>query len=517
MMQGGAVETGLRRDGERSLVAVAVAVLFVAALLLRLHRLGDADFSGDETDLWRYVIDGVPSPQEPPLPRIVTRLWLELVRDDGNAVVRFPAAVAGALTVVGTLFLGRALAGLPAGIFAAFVLCVHPFAIAWSQRLRPYGILGLLTVLSLLAYLGARRRRTPGAIALLAATLALTTASHALGALMVGAIVLDSVLRMLGRVRKQRPWMEAARTEGPVLIGSALGMLGLVWTAFRPNVASVATPTPLSRFPGVLTDISRILAGTLDSADPQLAFATTVVVTWGVLFGAATLWREESSEKGGRALVLAGGLVVLLVAATLGTKASFGAREWSRYVSNAIPLVAIAMGAALARVPSVRARAAVAVLGVAIASASTLGGWSRAGAGGRLLSQFAASVKEQEPGLRGVLVVGQRWWVERWAINYFRLRQDDLPGYTLSPHEPPRLVRAVPKTSTAVFRLARPFGAVAGSMPSGTYAVLSQSSEGCAALLQIAPERVQSSHKVREPGASRNRYGVCEVTFFSTP
>lgn len=102
----------------------------------------------------------------PPLFYLILHAW-QGVFGTGEGAARVLTAAFSALTIPAVYALGRRLAGLWAGLGAAFLLAVSPMALFYAQQVRSYALLALLALLFLLAAERAREKRTRAALGLL--------------------------------------------------------------------------------------------------------------------------------------------------------------------------------------------------------------------------------------------------------------------------------------------------------------------------------------------------------------
>src|SRR5438477_10008090 len=78
-------------------------------------------------------------------------VWLTIQPADPTStsfLVRLPSALAGSLTILVVYGIGRELFGRAPGLAAALLVALSTVALDYSQDLRPYAILTLLTALS---------------------------------------------------------------------------------------------------------------------------------------------------------------------------------------------------------------------------------------------------------------------------------------------------------------------------------------------------------------------------------
>jgi 4-amino-4-deoxy-L-arabinose transferase-like glycosyltransferase len=142
---------------------VAVGAITLLALALRLLGL-DQSLYGDELFTYEVatrpdfdgVIDGLQSGMEvnPPLFHLLA--WLSAKLADPVPWLRLPSLVAGVATVPLLYFVARRLRWSPsAGLMAAALLALSPFAIFYSNEARGYATLALCVTASMLALLAA--------------------------------------------------------------------------------------------------------------------------------------------------------------------------------------------------------------------------------------------------------------------------------------------------------------------------------------------------------------------------
>lgn len=150
-----------------SLILGAVIVLTVLALALRLYCLDCYGLWYDEVASVEMAQRGVQAILtgrfgwmlvQTPLYYLL--VWLTTLPADPattTVLVRLPSALAGALTVPVAYGLGRETFGRAQGLFAASLVALSAASISYSQDVRPYALLTLLTALSLYCLLVAER------------------------------------------------------------------------------------------------------------------------------------------------------------------------------------------------------------------------------------------------------------------------------------------------------------------------------------------------------------------------
>jgi 4-amino-4-deoxy-L-arabinose transferase-like glycosyltransferase len=175
MFASGAADRGLpcravpSRPRAAPLVLVALGLLVVVGFLLRLRGI-DQTLYGDEYFTYlivtrnglRGVWDAVYHTSiTPPLHYVLAWGALKL-GGDPTVAVRLPSLVLGTLTIPVVFALGRRVAGDVAGLLAAALFALGPFAVWYSDEARAYATMMFLLAVAALALLialdGGRRR-----------------------------------------------------------------------------------------------------------------------------------------------------------------------------------------------------------------------------------------------------------------------------------------------------------------------------------------------------------------------
>ncbi len=180
----------------------------------------------------------------PPLYFLLLRLW-ELLFGGGELALRSFSALAGIAGIPAVYFLGRELFSKTAGLFAAALTALNIFHIAYSQEVRSYSLLFLLSVLSFLAF--TKLIRNPGFRPALAYAAAVTLLiyTHYFG-LFVFASQIIIVLFLLPERKLRLPLIKNAG-----LAGLAIGVLYLPWVKSVLKITQVTsfwTSRPAANF-----------------------------------------------------------------------------------------------------------------------------------------------------------------------------------------------------------------------------------------------------------------------------
>jgi mannosyltransferase len=160
-----------------------LGILLLAAFL-RFYRLDAQSFWNDEGNSARLserttnlIIEGTASDIHPPGYYLLLHYW-RAAFGHSEFALRALSAVAGLALVLFTYLLGRQLFGQTAGLMAAFLGAIAPFAVYYSQEARMYALLGVLAAAS--TYLLVRvleRGKHPASCILLLASYVLVAAA----------------------------------------------------------------------------------------------------------------------------------------------------------------------------------------------------------------------------------------------------------------------------------------------------------------------------------------------------
>ena len=179
----------------RSRLFWVIAGITAAAATLRLATLGLQSYHHDEIvtagrvlrgSLWHAVLKIGASESAPPLYYLLAWFWTQVF---GTAEVglRSLSAVAGIAVVPVAFLLGAELSGRRTGLVAAALVAANPMLVWYSQEARCYSLLVLLTSVSLLFFLRARRTESGRDMAWWALASALALATHYFAVFAVGA------------------------------------------------------------------------------------------------------------------------------------------------------------------------------------------------------------------------------------------------------------------------------------------------------------------------------------------
>lgn len=308
-----------------------------AALVLRLLRLDALSLWVDEGVTWANATAGgwrdtvFSESNHPPVWWLVTRAWLSLAPGGGEAALRTPAVLCGALAVFLAYRLSRRLCdgaatpvrgGFSGGdgrtaVWVALLATVNPFWIEYAQEARMYAALlaeSLGLSLLYLRWLDRGRRGALVAYAVLA-SVSLHTNYYALWPI-AGHAAHALLAARAARARGER------LSPVPLLVAQALAGLSFVpWFLHMLSAYRGISPgeyEPLGRLAHALwrmavgpalvaLDAPRVRAGpaAVFSEEPVLVVVSALLWIAPIAFGVRAVWRD----RGARSFLLASVLV----------------------------------------------------------------------------------------------------------------------------------------------------------------------------------------------------------------
>lgn len=131
----------------------AICAIGVLAALLRFYGLGSESIWGDEAATWLQsrgslveVFIRTAHDNYPPLYNLLVWICIRIF-GDAEWSLRLPAALLGTANVLAIYWVGTLFGNRLAGIFAAVLLCLSGFHIAYSQEARMYALLACMATL----------------------------------------------------------------------------------------------------------------------------------------------------------------------------------------------------------------------------------------------------------------------------------------------------------------------------------------------------------------------------------
>lgn len=193
----------------KPLTAALLAAIVLLAALLRFGGMTGQSLWWDEVVTWQQsrlpfgdMLAATAADNYPPLYNILAMAAMRLLGETELAL-RLPSAMLGTLNILALFWVGRLAAGRPAGLLAALLLAVSPYAIWYSDEARMYALLACSATLFAGAVLSfAERPRWWMGLASILCAVALLY-SHPYGAITWGAICLGIAPLLI--IRRELP------------------------------------------------------------------------------------------------------------------------------------------------------------------------------------------------------------------------------------------------------------------------------------------------------------------------
>ena len=275
--------------------AIALGVILLLAAGLRFHRIDAQSLWYDEGNSARIaersiqlILEGAAGDIHPPLYYLVLSLWRG-VFGAGETALRGLSAVSGIGLVGLAWWLGRRLFGIRAGLAAAALLAVSPFAVYYSQEARMYALLAVWAALAsawiVTLALPGKQVRWPGAALYALATAADLYTHYAYPFVMIAqAVALGLAWAAAVALRQAQGPSDALIRQPRALLAWALANAAAIalfapWLpiAVRQIVGWSVAPQDYVLGPAVLDALRWVVAGrTLslpEAALPLFAFA----------------------------------------------------------------------------------------------------------------------------------------------------------------------------------------------------------------------------------------------------
>ena len=371
--------TGIERLAVCVVVVVAVVARFVASSPLWLDEALSVNIASLPAG---EIADALRRDGHPPLYYWLLSGWMDLV-GSGDVAVRALSGLFGVAALPLAYVAGRRRGGERTGLAVLLVVAVMPWSIRYGSETRMYALVFLLVLAAWLLADDLLVRPSRWRAAALAAVTAAGVLSH-YWVLYVGI----AAVAALGW-RWYRGDDEARRGSLRVAVSLAVGAVAFVpWLdSFLYQAEHTGTPWAGPLRP---TQVVAELAGGMGGG----GFAEAVLTGWlllglvmigvvGVRAGQELVLRPSLQSVPSEAWV-AGGVVAV------GTVVGYlsGSTFVARYAAAFLPLVAIVAGVGLARIPSTRARAVVAVALVGLSMAS----WAKIATDDRTQGEQVAAV-----------------------------------------------------------------------------------------------------------------------------
>lgn len=342
----------------------AVVALFGLAAALRFYGLGTYSLWLDELisysaplDRLGHLYEGRLHPTEMFLAAVIGRAQIVLGLDGSEAILRFPYAIFGILTVGAVWLLADEMFGRRAAWFAALIACLNPMLIIYSQEFRDYSLFALASCLSAWAVVAAMRTGDPRLWAAFVAAALVDLYTHHLALIAIAAMAAFVAIMVLHEAWQRRFRFDAVIAFGLVGVGYLPCISLLDRFLLRSDAANEHARLPLD-----WDTFSRVF-GTFMGFGAGWQFIVLLVIAVAGLIVAA--WRHPRS-----ALFIALYLTVpLLVFATAGggNRLMYAPAFSSRYTIFLVPVDVVLLGYGAALIAGlVQLRYSAAIVSLAI-------------------------------------------------------------------------------------------------------------------------------------------------------
>jgi uncharacterized membrane protein len=221
---------------DRWLALCLMTIFFLAAAWLRLYHLGFYSLWLDESHTWLFArssweqflpalrLTGV----HPPFYFFIEKLIVGLL-GDSEWNLRIFSVVANLAALMLASWLGWQVGGIGGMLAAGWFWAFNPFTLWYAQDARPYALVALLSLVTLILSRKIRTRQTPALMLLAGLALMLGLVTHFFFFLPLGALILLALLQMHQSPRLFRRWTAIS------IIAMLPMALWLVWFFMLPN------------------------------------------------------------------------------------------------------------------------------------------------------------------------------------------------------------------------------------------------------------------------------------------
>jgi mannosyltransferase len=360
---------GAVRPERRTAIELApVALLTVCALALRLSQI-DQSLVGDEVYTYQdvvgrslhAVVTTVHTGGENSPPLFFVLAWASAKLGDPSIWIRLPSLLLGSATVPLVYGIGRRVSGQVAGLIAAGIIALAPFAVYYGIEARPYATMAFFVAASTLALLEAVASRSRLWWTLYCLSAAAAAYTHYTSVFVLAVQAVWSL------------WACRDRFRQPVAANIAIAILLVPWL---PHVRGKLLGVIGSLYPlgvrRVVTDLLRPIPGhpaaplsVIPTVPGLIAFAVCVIG------GLGALWQRSRARTDGRSSSELALIVALTAATPIGLLlySLLVTDLWlPRGLSASMPAAAVLIGAALAAMPRRLTVVAAVVCGVTLAA-----------------------------------------------------------------------------------------------------------------------------------------------------
>lgn len=282
---------------------LALIAIILLGLGLRILALGSESYWRDEVIMLRVVLDVKSLPEifqlnRPPLYPALFYIWVNLF-GTSEVATRTLSVVLGGLSIPLMVLLGRRLFSPQVGLIAAFLMTISEYQIYYSQEIRYYSLMLLLSLVMMLCYVRALRSGQARDYLAFASVSILLYFSHSHTIFQIGAIGLHYLLIWRKHPLGRKWWLVSQVIVAAVLVvpvfNTFLRATGLSGTVAATSVTDWLTaPSWLAPFDTLISFFIFNREYTTVNPLPALAAAAALVM-------AAVIFTQFGSRGVGRA------------------------------------------------------------------------------------------------------------------------------------------------------------------------------------------------------------------------
>ncbi|HTY57040.1 MAG TPA: glycosyltransferase family 39 protein [Candidatus Binataceae bacterium] len=333
----GSIETVRARWAQIATPANAVALLTVAALVLRLLYLGSRDLWLDEAASAKFASYSWPHfakavtfwPVNMTFYFAVLHVWTS-VMGDSEFMLRMPSVLAAAATVPLVYLLGTKLLDRRAGLVAAVLMTVNVASVDFSQEARSYTLVVMLAALSSLFFVQSLSKPSLGNCAAYVVATVCCIYSHMFGILLLPAQWLSLVFFLPG-------WKPAVRLT---ISAAVIGLIAVPHFALALGGNIVHLNWVQRTSPQRVYEFLALITGVGDN----LKIAEYYLIACAAIAAVVALFDRSARAPFGFLM-----LGVFVPAAIILVVSQYKPLFWPRYLLVSQPFFAVLAGLAISR------------------------------------------------------------------------------------------------------------------------------------------------------------------------
>ncbi len=154
------------KDNHQRIAFTLLIIILLTGTILRVHNLGNRGYNPDEVFSIHHasltlkeIMGNSENDPHPPLYYIMLHFWMEIF-GDSEIATRSLSSLLGIISIFFMYHLGRLLFNRETGMIASLIVAVSTFHITYSQELRMYSLMAVLTLASMFFFIKMMRERS---------------------------------------------------------------------------------------------------------------------------------------------------------------------------------------------------------------------------------------------------------------------------------------------------------------------------------------------------------------------